>query len=215
MTSRDPDSGKGISVWIVDDHYDFRETLKELITSQEDMECTAAFASCERMLDELPHHPDPDLVLMDINFRDRMSGIEGIQKFHHEKPDVYTLLLTMHIDEELILAGLRNGAFGYHFKLGPPEPILEGIRELVYRGITTISAPMAGRILELFNRADNTRTRPILSHRETHILSALNEGHSLSKISSDFTVTTNTVYTHIIAIYKKLHQLPPAPSISG
>ena len=195
---------KKTSVWIVDDHHDFRNTIADLINSQTGMYCSALFGSCERMIENIPQLSPPDVVLMDLKFPSRMSGIEGIKYLHETIPHVYILILSNYIDEDLIIDALRSGACGYSYKMGSPEQIVHSIKELAEKGATTISPQIAGRILKLFE----AQVPPAgLSVAETRILEHTERGTLLRELPERLRLNSMTIAVHIQNIYRKLHAL--------
>lgn len=191
-----------ISVWIVDDHHDFRDTVEELLDSQPDMICTASVASCERLLYQVYSLPKPDVVLMDLNFKSRMSGSEGIRELRKIIPDIKVLVLSMHSDEDLIFDALCSGASGFIQKHDDTERIIEGIRNIVHKRMLYMSSSTANRILHLFSSASTDNQ---LSETEIQVLECIKERYPTSQISTTLQLDQTEVDASLHAIYQKLH----------
>ncbi|MBX2820451.1 MAG: response regulator transcription factor [Rhodothermaceae bacterium] len=198
---------KDISVWVVDDHHDFRETVQELLSSQPDMNCTAVFASCERMLDQIDSLPKADVVIMDINFKGRMSGIEGILQMRARIPDIRVLVLSMYADEDLIFDSLRSGAIGYLFKMGNPERIIEGIREISRMGALPLPVIVSGKILAAFQSSKDVKPEDRLTQHETSLLEAIKNGSPFNQLADLLKLDQSEIESCMNAIYHKLHHL--------
>ena len=196
-----------ISVWVVDDHHDFRETVQELLSSQPDMNCTAVFGSCERMLDQIDSLPKADVVIMDINFKGRMSGIQGILQLRALIPDIRVLVLSMYADEDLIFDSLRSGAIGYLFKMGNPERIIESIREISRMGALPLPVIIAGRILEAFQSSKDIKPEDRLTQYEESLLEAIKTGTPFKQLADQLRLEQSEIESCINAIYCKLHRL--------
>ena len=194
---------KDISVWVVDDHHDFRDTVRELLDSQPDMICTAALASCERLLSQIDSLPKADVVLMDINFKGRMSGTEGIRELRKILPNLQVLVLSMYSEEDLIFDALCNGASGYLSKMGNPERIIDGIRTIARKEMLPMSSTIAARIIDLFQDPHIT---PPLEETELELLEYIKQGRSLSQLSDLMDVDPSTLDAYLLQIYRKLHR---------
>ena len=146
---------------------------------------------------------EADVVLMDINFKGRMSGLEGIRQLRAIIPDIKVLMLSMYADEDLIFDALRSGAFGYLFKMGNPERIIEAIRSITQQGTIPIPAPTATRILETFSTQDT----PLLTQRELQLLELIKQGLPYNHIPDQLMESPSTIDSHLRSIYEKLHNL--------
>ena len=197
---------EGTSVWVVDDHHEFRDTIQELVNSETGMHCTQTFASCEELIEALNTLPIPEIILMDISFPGRMSGIEGIRKLRRLHVKSRILLLTMHLDDDVIFSGLSAGAHGYLFKMGAPEHIVQGIRNVTEKGVMDIPPAIAQRILDHLKPTDISRDASPLTPREDAVLQHLKKGESYREIADRLRVSPFTVQSHVQNIYLKLHR---------
>ena len=190
-----------ISVWVVDDHHDFRDSVRELLDSQPDMICTASVASCERLLYQINSLPMADVVLMDLNFKSRMSGAEGIKELRKIIPDIKVLVLSMHSDHDVVFDALCSGASGFIQKDDDTDHIIEGVRNIVRKGMLSMSSNTANRILQLFS----TTTDNQLSGTEVQVLEYIKERHPASEISTTLQRDQMEIEACFQNIYRKLH----------
>ena len=72
-----PPAPSPISVWLIEDHADFRTMVAWQINQIADLRCTRSFSSCEEALSVLPEEPAPDVILCDVGLPG-MDGITGI-----------------------------------------------------------------------------------------------------------------------------------------
>lgn len=186
-----------IYVSLVEDDEEIRNSLSILINSSSGFKCISGFGSVEDALKNLPDDL-PDVVLMDISLPG-MTGIEGVRRIRDKMPDVDVIMLTVHKDDELIFESLCAGAVGYLMKNTLPAKILEAIRE-VYEGGAPMSTNIARKIVTSFHPAGS----PLLTQRETEVLSQLCKGQSYKMIADTLFISEETIHFHIKNIYKKL-----------
>jgi DNA-binding NarL/FixJ family response regulator len=191
------------SIVIVEDNRDFRTTLEKYVNEAPGYRCICACDSAEDALKVIPKLL-PDVVLMDIHLPS-MSGVACTRRLKELCPSVRVLILTVYEDNEQIFGALKAGASGYLLKRAEPTDIIRAIHEVKLGG-APMSSQIAYRVVESFY--ENPRTSPKeqkLSQREEEILEALSKGYSTKEIASRFSISANTVHTHLQHIYEKLH----------
>jgi len=192
-----------ISVSIVEDDSEVRESLTRLINSSPGYKCVSAHASAEEALKELPS-VKPDVTLMDINLTN-MNGVECVRRLKPILPGTQIIMLTVYQNTEHIFNALAAGATGYLLKQTPPSELLTAIRE-VRDGGSPMSSHIARKIVQSFQQpAPIAREAETLSPRETQVLDLLAKGYLYREIADTMKVTYATVHTHIRHIYEKLH----------
>jgi DNA-binding NarL/FixJ family response regulator len=103
-----------ITIFMVDDHQIFRDGLRLLIDSADDMTLIGEAASGEDALQKLAT-VQPDLILMDIHLPGE-NGIDVTRQIKQRYPDSTVLMLTMFEDDQSVFAAMRAGAIGYVLK---------------------------------------------------------------------------------------------------
>jgi len=186
-----------ISVIIVEDDSEIRESLELLINGTPNYECLHSFENAETALKWLDDEI-PDVVLMDIGLPG-MSGIEAIKKIKNKYPSLDVLVLSIHENDEYVFDALCAGATGYLTKDIPPSKILDGIKE-VYQG----GAPMSTQIARMVIGSFKIKPSPELTKRETEVLTDLCDGSSYKMIADNLFISEETVRKHIKNIYRKL-----------
>jgi DNA-binding NarL/FixJ family response regulator len=139
----------------------------------------------------------PDLVLLDIELKGGLSGIDiaHILNEQHKTPFIY---LTSYADPDTIEKVKKTLPFGYVLK-----PFSE--REL-YSAIELASYRLDNESRKFFpgiDRINGICLSPLTS-REYEILVRLFEGKSNQEISEEYFISINTVKTHLKKIYAKL-----------
>lgn len=186
-----------ISVAIVEDDDDIRQSLAVLIDGTEGFMCANTYRECWGAIQGVTAET-PDVVLMDIGLPG-MSGIEGIRRIKDRLPDLDILVLTVHENDEIVFEALCAGACGYLVKETPPSRILEAIRE-VKRG----GSPMSTQIARMVTNSFQRKTLHLLTTREVEVLDRLCQGKSYKMIGESLFISEETVRRHLKNIYKKL-----------
>ena len=189
-----------VEVVLVEDHDDFRESLKFMLVSTGRIHCLA-FSSAEEALSSIMLYM-PDVVIMDI----RLPGMDGITftRFLLEKrPEALVVICTVHEDDELIFQALRAGAKGYLLKRSTVHDIVDSIQQVIAGG-SPMSPAIARRVVNSF-RPERSKDMNALSEREQHVLDLMSTGMTAREIGERLFISVNTVRTHIRHIYEKLH----------
>ena len=192
-----------ISVWVVEDHRDTRETLKRLIDSDPTMICSKAFESGEELLTYSQDHFLPEVIVSDIGLRG-MNGIQLVERLRPIASGTRVVMLTVHAEKEKIHDALRAGASGYLTKPLSGDELIRAIHD-VMKGGAAMSPSVARKVLEIFAQQHTSPYDYKLTAREQEVLEELVAGKTKKKIAKDLFLSPNTVDTHLRSIYSKLH----------
>ncbi len=197
---------KKISVSIVDDESELRESILHYLRLSGEFDCLSDYACAEDALAKLPSDR-PDVVLMDIKM-EGMNGIECVRLLKGKMPDVQIIMLTVFEDVDLIFDALRAGATGYLLKSQPPEKLLGAIHDVVAGG-SPMSASIARKVVQLVresNRSDKEEeaNRILLSERQRQVLDLLAAGQPYKMIADKMGVSIHTVRSYLRRTYEKL-----------
>ena len=206
MTSHDPTTPvpcEAITVWIVEDNEDFRETMEALINNRDDMQCPRVFETCEAMLATLNTEFAPEVLLMDISLPG-MTGIDGVRRLKTVSPATHVIMLTIHEDNDTIFNALCAGASGYLLKMSPAEKIFEAITA-THQGGSVMNAQIARRVLNMFTQFAAPKWNYDLTEREKEVLQMLVDGKTKAQIGEALFLSYHTIDTHMRNIYTKLH----------
>ena len=195
-----------IRIGIVDDQEIFRQGMKMILSSQEDMEVVGEGANGFEGYRLCEEHA-VDLILMDIRMP-VMDGVEATRRIKRDFPHVAVIILTTFDEDEYIFQALKYGASGYLLKDAPPAKITEAIRE-VQRGGALMQPQIAARVVEKFrNMEKETEKRDprikSLTARERDIVKLIGEGKNNKEIAAELFITEGTVKNHISSILIKL-----------
>lgn len=207
------ESQKKIGVILVDDHPVFRQGLRNLFATEDDIDVLAEGASGEQALVLIQQH-HPDVVVLDIN----LPGMNGLQVTSRLKTDhvsTAVVLLTAYDDMEQVLHAMRAGGSAYCPKDIEPELLIDIIRQ-VARGYYVVGNHVFDRdgLKNWLDAGVEAATGPYmidpgehfvpLSPREMEILQFVTQGKSNKEIAQSLGISHQTVKNHMTSILKKL-----------
>lgn len=104
-----------------------RESLCELISSQEDMTVVGQAASGREIVKKAQETPC-DVILMDIEMETINAGILAAETLREACPKTQIIFLTAHETDQMIITALGTGSVDYIVKGCPDEDLLLHIR---------------------------------------------------------------------------------------
>jgi len=156
---------------------------------------------------ELTLFYSPDVVLMDVVMPE-LDGIAATRKILKARPDQIVILLTS-ADDEVGIAGLQAGASGFLNKDLNVEALPRAIHGAT-AGEAAISRSLGTLLVQQLRRRvplGAVGVRPVrstLSTREWEVLDLLCERKTTDAIARELFLSSETVRSHIKAIYRKL-----------
>ena len=112
-------------------------------------------------------------------------------------------MLTVFDDNAHVLDAICSGASGYLLKKHISTKLFTSIQEVLDGG-APMSPSIARMVLQSMQRKNMTVNPYQLTARESEILSSLSRGNSYKLIAAEFSISIDTVRTHIKKIYEKL-----------
>jgi len=191
-----------IRIVIADDHHLIRRGFSQYLQRTHDMEMVGEAETGEYLL-QLCRQLSFDILLLDIGLPDR-NGLEVLKDLKNLRPDVKTLVISMHPEERYAKRALESGAMGYISKGSDPDELERAIKK-VARGERYIPPGLADVLASEIGAPHATLPHERLSDREYQILISLGSGQSVKHIASAFNISNSTVYTYKDRIEKKLH----------
>lgn len=188
-----------ITVCIVEDNKDIRESLELLLNQSGECTCRGSFETAEKAIEAIPRIL-PDIVLMDIDLP-RMNGIACIRRLRQLCTGVQFMICSVFDEEEQILEALAAGANGYILKRSS-DNMIQAIKELQAGG-SPMSSDIARKIVSHFQKQPGGRFFD-LTGRETEILKLLARGFTYQQAAEQLFISPKTIKKHIYNIYGKL-----------
>lgn len=192
-----------IRILIADDHKIFREGLRTLLRSRDDIEVIGE-ADNGRTVVSLAAQLEPDIVIMDVAMPD-LNGIEATRQITTTRADAKVLALSMHSDSRFVTRMLQAGAHGYLLKDCAFEELTLAIDTIVTEGVY-LSPGVTGVVvrdyMQHLSSAESSAT--LLSSREREVLQLVAEGLTTKDIASKLHISIKTVESHRRQIMDKL-----------
>ena len=192
---------------IVDDHTLFREGLRTILETEEDIEVVADAESAEDIV-ELVWQTRPDVLLLDIRMP-QGSGLDAVPAVLKISPNTHVLVLTACDEKEEHVRAFRLGAKGVILKDSARQTLMQAIRT-VCRGEVWMDPRMSGALAEELSHIGSegdpilTRQENGLTERELEIVRLVASGQKNKEVSAALTISERTVKTHLQNIFQKL-----------
>lgn len=198
-----------VRLLICDDHKILTDTLRAVVEDDPDIELVAEPVQSPDAAIALLDAGCPDVVLMDVEFRGSMSGIEATRRVKERCPTAKVVVMTAHEDERLLVEAVEAGASGFLRKTEGVDELL-GALKAAAAGELLIDPAALARLLPLMAREREVRREASerlshLSEREREILGLLSEGLRNDDIARKLTISPQTVQTHVRNILGKLN----------
>ncbi|MBU1671859.1 MAG: response regulator transcription factor [Actinobacteria bacterium] len=193
-------------VVLADDHAIVRRGIMSVLSRLGDVVVVGEAADGSKALD-MCLQTRPDIVILDITMPE-MNGIVAAKAIRELCPDTSIIILSMHVEDDIVVEALRSGAAGYVLKEGLLDELTEAVR-VVGEGGTYLSPEIASVLVRKLLDRDGASSRDrapldILSVREMQVLQMLSEGKTTKEIASQLGLSPKTVDNHKANIMKKL-----------
>lgn len=193
-----------VRVTLVDDHPVFRIGMAALLSSLDGVTVVgqAAGAAAARELFSAAH--ETDVVLMDLDLGDG-SGTDLTRELMATRPDLRVLVVTMHEDDDAVVAAVRAGARGFLVKSSPPDAVERAVRA-VAAGEMILSPAVAQRAMTYVLSGQRTARVPFpqLTAREREVLDLVAHGLDNTTIARRLTLSPKTVRNTLATVLAKL-----------
>ncbi len=192
-----------IRILLVDDHVVLRAGLKALLEDEPDFRVVGEASTGEEGI-ERAELLKPDVVVMDLSMPG-MGGLEATRKIV-ELGASKVLVLTMHAEEDHLLAVLEAGGSGYVRKNSADTDLTTAIRT-VARDEVFLYPNAAKLLLQGFRvKKEEKENDPLekLTDRERQVMAMTAEGFSSSEIGAKLFISPKTVDTYRSRIMEKL-----------
>jgi DNA-binding NarL/FixJ family response regulator len=137
-----------------------------------------------------------------------MNGMDAVREIKDRMPEVKALVLTVHSEEEYVLASLQAGANGYVLKDATQNELLIA-SERVLEGKTFLSPDITEKVVNSYLNTSNVSQEPMtrwdtVTQRERQILKLIAEGHTNKSMAEYLCISVKTVEKHRANLMKKL-----------
>lgn len=183
-------------VVLVDDHTMLRQGLRRALEGEGVTvvgEASDGAAGVEMAL-----ATKPDVVLMDVSMP-VLDGIDATRRLLAADRRMCVVMLTMHIDRDIVDRAFKAGAVGYLTKDSSMSEVVDAIR-LAVDGDRPMSPTLAKAMLNEVQRPPEG----VISAREEEVLQLVADGLGTTEIADQLFISQKTVKNHLASIYEKL-----------
>jgi len=204
----DEASTQPVRLLICDDHRILTDTLRTVIEEDGGIDLIAPPVQTPEEAFRLVRERPPDVILMDIEFRGSMSGIEATRRVKELAPQAKVVVMTAHEDERLLVEAIEAGASGFLRKTEGVDELI-GALKAAAAGEILVDPQALARMLPLMAREREVRREAserlaTLSEREREVLALLTQGLRNEAIAQRLGISPQTVQTHVRNILGKL-----------
>ena len=191
-------------ILLADDHELVRSGLKLVLDSEPDLDVVAEANDGEEAL-KIGITAEIDLAVLDVSMP-RLTGLQVAAELHRRRPELHTLMLSVHDNEQYFFEALKAGASGYVLKSEANRDLIEACRGAM-RGQPFIYPAAASALvkdyLERARRGEETPSDP-LTPRELEVIKLIAEGLTSEEVGETLVIAKNTVDRHRDNILEKL-----------
>lgn len=187
------------TVLLVDDHAMFRQSLRRALEGDGFQVVGEASDGSEAITMALHHRPD--VILMDVSMPN-VGGIDATRQITRADNRQRVVMLTMHIDRDVVDDAIRAGAVGYVTKDSGIMDVITALR-LAANGDRAMSPKLAKLMLDA--ATTDYDDDPIISQREAEVLQLIADGLGTTEIAEQMFISQKTVKNHLASIYEKLN----------
>jgi DNA-binding NarL/FixJ family response regulator len=195
-TAGTPGRPAAVTVLLIDDHPLVRDGVAHLLTDGGLVVVGQASSLAEGM--RLAESVRADVMVVDVSLGDG-SGIDLVTAVRAKRPTMGIVVLTMHNDDETLLAALDAGASSLVLKTSSSEEVLAMVRRAAAAPDSFTAVGLAEAL-----RRRSTQVKPNLTAREMEVLERLAVGDSVAGMAKRLYMSESTVKTHIAKLYSKL-----------
>ena len=191
-----------MKIVIVDDHQLVINGFLKLLIEKE-IRAVATFTKPKEALRQIPILK-PDIVLTDLDMPG-LNGVELIEQVRKVRPEQKFIMLTMHLNQQIVKKMLGRKINGYLSKNAHPEELFQAL-EAVSNGRSYYSSDVAKSLAFQGNKitTENPMLTLALSEREREVLKLIAHGEPTKGIAEKLHISIGTVETHRRSIMIKL-----------
>jgi DNA-binding NarL/FixJ family response regulator len=190
-------------ILIADDHAIVRSGLRKVLDAKPDLEVVAeaedGVEAVEKALAE-----DVHLAILDVSMP-RRTGIQAAAELRKRRPELKTLILSMHDSEQFLFEALKAGASGYVLKSGADTDIVDAVRAAMRGESYLYPSAVTAMVRDFVERGSHGEEQfDVLTPRELEVLKLIAEAYTSKEIAEELVISIKTVDRHRQNILEKL-----------
>lgn len=199
-----PKDRSSIRVLVADDHAIFRDGLRKLLNSDQEITVVGEAQNGEEAI-KLVAKLKPDVLLLDLRMPDR-DGLAVLEEINFDTIPTRVVVLTAAEDDRDVIRAMRLGARGVVLKQSATELLIKSIHR-VHAGEIWLDNRMTAEVLKAFSKSSEAgprREKPLLSGREKEVVQLVAQGFRNKEIGEKLFISEQTVKNHVHNIFDKL-----------
>ncbi|MFZ1288166.1 MAG: response regulator transcription factor [Candidatus Phosphoribacter sp.] len=186
-----------IRVILIDDHDMVRQGIASLLGLDRSLQVVGQGSSVAEGM-AMAASCVAEVLIVDVSLGDG-SGLQLVTEFRRRHPRMGIVVLTMHQDDDTLLAALDAGASALLHKSRSAEDVIAIVHQAASAPERFSAVGLAAAI-----RRRSAQPSVRLTKRESDVLSQLAEGASVARAAHALYMSESTVKTHISKVYDKL-----------
>lgn len=192
-----------IRVLIADDHAIFRDGLRKLLSSDDNIVIVGEAqngAECIKLLARLK----PDVLLLDLRMPEK-DGFAVLEEVSFDEVPTRVAVLTAGEDDRAVVRAMRLGASGVVLKQSATDTLVKCIHR-VHEGEIWLDNHVTAEVMKAFSTSESGRPceKPLLSDREMEVVQHVAQGFRNKEIGEKLFISEQTVKNHLRNIFDKL-----------
>lgn len=192
-----------VRVLLVDDHEVVRRGLRDLLSTESDVEIVAEAGGVDEAMVRAAA-TKPDVAVIDMRLPDG-DGLELCGRLRDLVPSPRCLVLTAFDNEQALVAAINAGASGYLLKQVRGQDLVNAVRE-VAAGRSLLDPVTTARVLDRLRRASDRSPDELdaLTEQERRVLELIGEGLTNRQIAERLFLAEKTVKNYVTSVLAKL-----------
>jgi DNA-binding NarL/FixJ family response regulator len=192
-------------ILIADDHAMVRRGLRMVIDAEPDLRVVAEAGDGAEAVAIARDDAELDLAVIDVSMP-RMTGLQSAAELSRIRPDLRTLMLSMHDNDQYLFEALKAGASGYVLKSAADRDLVEACRAVLRGQPFLYPSGIAALIRDYLERARAGEQVPQdpLTPRELEVVKLIAEAHTNDQIAALLNISRYTVERHRENVLAKL-----------
>lgn len=184
-----------LRVVLADDHDMVRAGLRSILESFGNVEVVGEAGDGRAALEVIAEQ-QPHVAMLDITMPE-LNGIEVTRKLRERWPEIRTLILSVHTDEEHVLEALDAGATGYVQKHAD-ESLLRSALQALRRDERFVGPEISEEALAAHGAPEDGQVGGLarLTPRQREVLQLVAEGYTSREIAEKLDLSQKTIESH-------------------
>jgi len=188
-----------LQVLLADDHQIVRQGFRAIL-EHNGFQVVGEAANGREAVRFVQAHP-PDVAILDLSMP-QLNGLDAAREILQSHTRTAIILLTMHVEEHLIVAALRAGIRGYIIKTQASEELISAIGEVIRGGIYL--SPGACEVVVGAYLSGRSAPSDPLTSREREVVQLVAEGRTTKEIAGVLNLSVKTAESYRSRIMEKL-----------